>query len=948
MSRSRSNAAEFIERFETAVWISGAVVAAIGCAAMIGWWLDVPALRSVVPGMAGPKFNTAIGLTLSAAGLWLVAADDPPRWRRIAGQVVAVGVAVLGAGTLLQDLTGANFAVDQALFVDDTARAEISHPGRMALNSASNFIVAGLALMLLSRRTARCNACAQIAAVVILVVAFAALFGYAYDADKFAGVGPSTRMSLNTAIAFVVLAGGLLYVRPRDGLMSIIVSRREGGALARRLLAVVLVIIPVIGWLRLLGQRAGYYDTEAGLALYALINVVVLSAVAVWTAHVINRGQARQERIDRELRESQARFRSLTENVPGMIYQRALQADGTIRYLYVSAAVRQIYGEDMTPERVMADGTAFVNLLHPDDREWVMNAVKQSARTQNRFDFEFRIVTTTGETKWLQSFTRPRILDDGSVIWDGLIIDITERKNAEAKRQGLEQQLHQSQKMEAVGQLTGGLAHDFNNLLTVILGNAATLAEELADVRQRQMAELINAAGKRAADLTRRLLVFSRRQALQPSVIEASVLIKEMEQLLRHTLGANIAIAAKLQPGLWPIHADPAQLENAVLNLAINARDAMPNGGAMTIETANVSADEDYAALNPGIAPGEYVMLALTDTGSGIAADVLEKVFEPFFTTKATGKGSGLGLSMVYGFVRQSGGLAKIYSEVGEGTTVRLYFPRDVGQRREDMHDAAPESPLPMGRETILLVEDDDMVRLFTKATLEGLGYTVIEAAAAKPAREHLESSTTIDLLLTDVMMPGGLSGDQLAEEARRLRPNLAVLFTSGYPGAAIVARPEGFQGEAFIGKPYTRREMAEKVRAALDRRVPARQRILVIDDEELLRRTVQRTLADAGYDVVDAADGDAGLEQLKHGAFDIAVVDIFMPGKEGIETIMQLRRSRPVMKIIAISGGGAPGEWNLLGVARRLGADRALAKPFTPDQLLAVVNEVLAKRSAA
>ncbi|MBI3710326.1 MAG: response regulator [Proteobacteria bacterium] len=892
--------------------------------------------------------NTAVGLLLSAIGLWLVDNDNPSASRKMAGQVFAAGVAGLGVLTLSQDLFGIDFGIDEALIRDDTTDERDNHPGRMAPTTAFNFIMAGIALLLLRSTAAGRAGSSQVPAVVIFVVAFAALLGHVYDAVELESIAPFTRMALHTSIAFVVLAVGILCAKPRLGLMSVITSAYQGGVLARRILPVVLIVVPALGWIRLVGQRAELFSTETGLVLYTLFNVVVLTPVILLTAAVINRRHAMQEQIDAELRESEARFRSLAENMPGVIYQRVLDRGGTLRYPYVSAGVEKMCGEGVDPERIMADGTAFLNSIHPDDRGRFMNEVRRSAATGSRLELECRIVTTTGETKWVQSFSQPRSLEDGSVIWDCLLIDVTGRKNAEAKHTVLEEQLRQSQKMEAVGQLTGGLAHDFNNLLTVILGNAVTLAEELTDVRQCQMAELINAAGVRAADLTRRLLVFSRRQVLQPSMIEASELIKEMEPLLRHTLGANIAIAAKLQPGLWPINADRAQLENALLNLAINARDAMPNGGAMTIETANVSADEGYAALNPGIAPGEYVMLALTDIGSGIAADMLEKVFEPFFTTKPAGKGSGLGLSMVYGFVRQSGGLAKIYSEVGNGTTVRLYFPRHVGLQREETRDAAPESPLPMGRETILLVEDDDLVRQSTKTTLEGLGYKVIEAADAKRARQHLESSAAIDLLLTDVMMPGGRSGDQLAEEARRLRPNLAVLFMSGYPGAAIVARPEGFDGEAFIGKPYTRREMAEKVRAALDRRGAAPQRILIIDDEELLRRTVQRTLADAGYDVVDAADGEAGLEQLKHGTFDIAVVDIFMPGKEGIETIMQLRRSRPAMKIIAISGGGAPGEWNLLGVAQRLGADRALAKPFTSDQLLAVVKEVLAKRSAA
>ncbi|MDO9062646.1 MAG: ATP-binding protein, partial [Bradyrhizobium sp.] len=378
----------------------------------------------------------------------------------------------------------------------------------------------------------------------------------------------------------------------------------------------------------------------------------------------------------------------------------------------------------------------------------------------------------------------------------------------------LNQKLRQSQKMEAMGQLTGGVAHDFNNLLTVILGNAEYITEKLpAHAELRSFAEGIVTAAERGAELTRSLLAFSRKQPLMPKDIDIGRQILGMEQLLRRTLGEHIECEFLLDRDPWLASVDPGQLTSALLNLVLNARDAMPEGGRLTIEVRNASLDKAYAEQNSEAQPGDYVMVAVTDTGCGMTAEVAARAFEPFFTTKEVGKGTGLGLSMVYGFAQQSGGSMKIDSKPEHGTAITLFFPR-VG--KPEVTGSRPTDPIatPAGNETILLVEDDDMVRSYVEKELKALGYRVIVTSNGLAALEVLRRPEQIDLMFTDVVMPGGLFGPQLAEEAARLRPELKVLFTSGYSEqpAGWADRP----GARILHKPFRRHDLALMLRSVL------------------------------------------------------------------------------------------------------------------------------------
>jgi len=391
--------------------------------------------------------------------------------------------------------------------------------------------------------------------------------------------------------------------------------------------------------------------------------------------------------------------------------------------------------------------------------------------------------------------------------------DITERK-------AIEQQLRQAVKMEAVGQLTGGVAHDFNNLLGIIIGNldiAAELAASNPALREI-IQEALNGA-LRGAELTRRLLAFSRKQPLQPAVIDLNQGLPQIAGMLRRTLGELVTVELHPEPGLWPVKVDPAQLDEAILNLTINARDAMPKGGMLSIETHNLRLDHDYAYGNPDVTVGDYVQLSVSDTGSGMPPEVIERCFEPFFTTKGIEKGTGLGLSMVYGFVKQSGGHIKVYSELGHGTTVKIYLPRSNGGAIEHARqDHAGDAPV-LGSELVLMVEDNKDLRTVTLKQLTDLGYRTLEAENAKAALKILAKHPEIDLLFTDIVMPGGMTGTELAREARRLYPRLKILLTSGYTARAMANGFHDIEGLELLNKPFRKRDLAQRLRSVLERK---------------------------------------------------------------------------------------------------------------------------------
>ena len=503
--------------------------------------------------------------------------------------------------------------------------------------------------------------------------------------------------------------------------------------------------------------------------------------------------------------------------------------------------------------------------------------------------------------------------------------DVTERDHAE-------DQLRRAQRMEAIGHLTGGVAHDFNNLLQVIRGNLELIAPDLADrpaAGQRLRSALHGA--DRAAQLTRQLLAFARRQPLEPRVVNLGRMVGEMAEMLRRMLGEAIEVETIIAKNLWNTLADPAQVESALLNLAINARDAMPQGGRLTIEVANATLDADYAQRNSEVEPGEYVLIAVSDTGHGMTPEVAARVFEPFFTTKGEEKGTGLGLSMVYGFVRQSNGHVQLYSEVDQGTTVKIFLPR--AHQDETLDAPVVTGPLEGRSEVILVVEDDELVRASSVGMLRDLGYTCLHAPDGAAALAMLRGGSKVDLLFTDVVMPGPIRGRELAIEAQTLRPGLPVLFTSGYTDDAIVHDGRLDPGIQLLSKPFTREDLARRIRGLLGRARPV---VLVVEDDALVRLAAVDMVGALGFTALQAGDAPAALALLQGEArIDILFTDVGLPGMRGPELAREALALRPDLKVIFASG--------YTETISAIEGGLRLVKPYQQDELSEVLEQALA-----
>lgn len=531
------------------------------------------------------------------------------------------------------------------------------------------------------------------------------------------------------------------------------------------------------------------------------------------------------------LRESEAQFRTLAEAMRNHAW--TARPDG-----YLDWFNNQVYSYSGAPPGSLG-GSDWTSIVHPDDLETALARWTASLASGEPYEAQFRLRDGGGAYRWHIARAVPQRADDGTILrWIGTNTDIHDQMetaqaladlNATLEQQveertgklmAAEEALRQSQKMEAVGQLTGGIAHDFNNLLAVVSGNLELLDMRVSQGRLEAVPRYVEAAqgaARRAASLTQRLLAFSRRQTLDPKPVNVNRLTAGIEGLIRQTVGPAIEMEVVGAGGLWLTLVDPNQLENALLNLCINARDAMPEGGRLTIETANKWLD-DRAARERELPPGQYVSLCVTDTGTGMTPEVISRVFDPFFTTKPLGQGTGLGLSMIYGFVRQSGGQVRIYSEVGQGTTMCLYLPRYAGTETEseDLQHSAPHYFSGHG-ETVLMVDDEPAIRAMIVDVLDQAGYRAIEAEDGVAGLRVLQSGMRVDLLITDVGLPGGMNGRQVADAGRALRPELKVLFITGYAENAVIGNGHLERGMQIITKPFAIEPLADKIREMLD-----------------------------------------------------------------------------------------------------------------------------------
>jgi PAS domain S-box-containing protein len=662
---------------------------------------------------------------------------------------------------------------------------------------------------------------------------------------------------------------------------------------------------------------------------------------------VVSHDITERKRAEAALRESEALFKSVVDNTSAAIFIKDTEG----RFILVNKPFETWNGL----EAGQAIGKTAYDFFSSEQADVFVAQDRQVIETGKPVVMETEVHFEDGQTRHCL-ITRFPVMKPGEGPFGvgAVVTDLTELKAAE-------RQLLHAQKLETIGQLTGGMAHDFNNLLAVVMGNLQLVGEELrANPELHERIDDALEAARSGGDLTHRLLAFSRRQALVPVVADPNALVSGMSRILERTLGETIEIETVLAKDLWYSVVDRVQLETALLNLAVNARDAMPEGGRLTIETANARLDRDCPDFDGEATPGDYVMFAVSDTGTGMPSEVAQRAFEPFFTTKEVGRGSGLGLSMVYGFVRQSGGYVKLYSEAGRGTTVKIYLPKaaETAMLAEPQVETSGE---PHGAgERILVVEDQPEVRSLAVRLLGRLGYEVAEAASGSAALAILREDPGFDLLFTDIVLPSGMDGTVLATRARDLCPSLGILYTTGYTGNAVVRGGTLNPDAAVLSKPFDKRELARQVRQVLDRGAassrpaPAKRAraaaaadpgvgvVLVVDDDLAVRDSTAGLLELRGYRVLQAGDGAEALALLEHSPeVGVMLTDIRLA--DGMDGLVLGRRAlcrRPGLKVLYVSGdtGAALGEE---GVA----PGHYIAKPFTLEELDRRIREAAVER---
>jgi PAS domain S-box-containing protein len=521
-------------------------------------------------------------------------------------------------------------------------------------------------------------------------------------------------------------------------------------------------------------------------------------------------------RTEEQLWESQRTLSTLMSNLPGAAYRCRNDKARTIEF--ISQGCIELTG--FQPNDLIQNGrSSFAQLIHPDEQQTVLEEVEIALKRKCPFQLVYRILTANQKEKWVWEQGMGVFSPEGDLVAiEGFVTDITERRNAEEERKRVEEQLRQVQKMEAVGRLAGGVAHDFNNILTVITGYCDLLLRRTveSDPLHKNVDEISKAAD-RASSLTRQLLAFSRKQVLQPKVLELSDVVSGMEKMLRRLIGEDIELRTHFAKPLGQVKTDPGQIEQVIMNLAVNARDAMPQGGRLTIETVNLTLDQTTSFRNNELQPGEYVMLAVSDTGVGMTEAVREHLFEPFFTTKGPGKGTGLGLATCYGIIKQSGGGIRVYSEPNQGTTFKIYLPR-VDEAPVPKGSEGSDQNLPQGKETLLMVEDESAVRELAALVLRECGYTVLEASNGQEGLlvAEMHNRIKIDLIISDIIMPQ-MGGREMVDRLQVTHPTAKVLYTSGYTDDALMDQGVLYAGVAFLEKPFSPTRLAQKVRAVLD-----------------------------------------------------------------------------------------------------------------------------------
>ena len=791
------------------------LVALLGAMVLFGWVMGNVTIVTVLPGLAAMSPLTAICLV--AGGFSLFARKHRHPQASLGASLVIFLVCAL---VLCSYLTHGRDAVDPIL----ERRLDIAGdrlPGLMAPATLSGFILLAVALLSLNRSNSG-GRLLTAAAIPGVLLSSLALLGYAYDVNGLYANFLYRTMALHTATGLLVLFLGCLACEPERGWAAILASGLPSGSATRVQLLLATALPFLVGMAVLRFEQAGWIAPGLGLAILVTVTMIPLvfrifrdgamldslemkraaAALAIQALNDELEGMVRHRTASLEA--SQARFRTYFQYASEGLVLFRLTGEGIFLVQEVNDAFRAIY-ELQDRDVVNLQPWQFLSQEMADQ---IVGHLSACARSEDHCRYKVQRVFGA-VTKSLDVILAP--VPKGASDTERLIVGSV-RDNSEAVLR--EEQLRQAQKMEAVGQLTGGLAHDFNNLLTGISGSLELLSTRIAQGRIGDAPRYIMAAqgaSRRAATLTHRLLAFSRRQTLAPRSVDVNRLVGGMEDFVRRTVGPAIEVEIVGAAGLWTALVDPNQLENALLNLCINARDSMPEGGRITIETANKWLD-DRAGRERDLPPGQYLSLCVTDTGTGMSPDVATRAFEPFFTTKLLGEGTGLGLSMIYGFVRQSGGQVRIYSEVGQGTTVCLYLPRHDGGPETEYEGAPKEVARALEGETILIVDDEPTIRMLVTDLLAELGYLSLEAGDGPAGLRLVKSDARIDLLITDVGLPG-MNGRQMAEAARLARPNLKVLFITGFAENAVFGDGHLHHGMHVLTKPFEMNVLGTKIK---------------------------------------------------------------------------------------------------------------------------------------
>ena len=787
----------------------GLFAVALGGAVLLGWWVGSPGLVTLRPGLAAMTSVTASLFVLSGVSLLARQASRPR------AAAVAALVAFLVAAPIL---------VDELIVQRDRLDPWIGNRigplvGQTAPATALGFVLLATALLTLGRN-GLAGRIALAASGSGALLFFLVLLGYAYGVDGLYAASFFHSVALHTAVGLFLLFLACFVHEPASGWSTLIASSTPIGSATRGQLLITILVPCAVGYAVVQGIGVGAIPTSLGIAL------VVATTLAAMVVRIFRDGQM-LETLDSERRsalqgqrtlnaeleqrvtertislsESEARLRTYFDHAPEAIAVFRRTAAGRFVFDAVNPAYRAVFALPSDPA-----GQEPAELTDPaaaSDIQQQLSICLESGRV-HEYTAERSIA---GQTRAIHVVLAP-VLPAASALVLGTMRDVTETRDRD-------EQLRQAYKMDAIGQLTGGLAHDFNNLLAGIGGSLELMDTRIAQNRTESLPRYIEAAQagvRRAAALTHRLLSFSRRQTLDPQPTDINRLVAGMEELLSRTVGPEITIEIRAAPGLWTALLDPNQVENALLNLCINARDAMQGGGRLTIHTDNITVGP--GGMN-GVGPGEYPSMCVTDTGTGMTPDVAARAFDPFFTTKPIGQGTGLGLSMIYGFVRQSGGHATIETTLGQGTTICLHFPRHHAPSAPALSTAPVIAPTARQAEGILLVDDEPTLRALVAESLADLGYTIHQAEDAAAALVLLQSTVAIDLLVTDVGLPGGLNGRQLADAARTGRPGLKVLFVTGYADVAVLNHGDLEAGMHLLTKPFPLATLAGRVGAIL------------------------------------------------------------------------------------------------------------------------------------